>query len=72
MVTAAYIAAVILFIFSLAGLSRHESSKRGNMLGIAGMAIALVATILGPEAHNIGWIIISMVYWWPYWSVFSK
>lgn len=61
MVTAAYIVAAILFIFSLAGLSRLESSKRGNILGITGMAIALIATILGPDAHNIGWIIIAMV-----------
>ncbi|WP_255479076.1 NAD(P)(+) transhydrogenase (Re/Si-specific) subunit beta [Arsenophonus endosymbiont of Aphis craccivora] len=61
MVTAAYIVAAILFIFNRAGLSRHESSKRGNILGITGMAIALIATILGPNAHNIGWIIIAMV-----------
>ncbi|EKT57541.1 Re/Si-specific NAD(P)(+) transhydrogenase subunit beta [Providencia sneebia] len=60
-VTAAYIVAAILFIFSLAGLSRHESSQRGNTYGIAGMAIALIATILGPNSANIGWIIAAMV-----------
>ncbi|MDX7998525.1 Re/Si-specific NAD(P)(+) transhydrogenase subunit beta [Xenorhabdus sp. Reich] len=60
-VTAAYIVAAILFIFSLAGLSRHESSKRGNIFGIVGMAIALVATILGPDAGKVGWIILAMV-----------
>ncbi len=61
MVTAAYIIAAILFIFSLAGLSRHESSKRGNVLGITGMVIALIATILGPDSHNVGWMIIAMI-----------
>ena len=61
LVTAAYIVAAILFIFSLAGLSKHETSRQGNMYGIAGMAIALVATIFGPEAGNVGWIIVAMV-----------
>ncbi|MEM8237822.1 Re/Si-specific NAD(P)(+) transhydrogenase subunit beta [Morganella morganii subsp. sibonii] len=61
-VTAAYIVAAILFIFSLAGLSRHETSQRGNLLGITGMAIALVATIFGPYSANIGWIIVAMVF----------
>ncbi|PHM26105.1 Re/Si-specific NAD(P)(+) transhydrogenase subunit beta [Xenorhabdus budapestensis] len=60
-VTAAYIVAAILFIFSLAGLSRHESSKRGNIFGITGMAIALIATILGPDTGNVGWIILAMI-----------
>ena len=60
-VTAAYIVAAILFIFSLAGLSKHETSKQGNYFGIAGMAIALFATIFGPYADNVGWIIVAMV-----------
>ena len=42
---AAYIVAALLFIMSLAGLSRHETSKAGVSYGIAGMAIALVATV---------------------------
>ncbi|MEY8709094.1 Re/Si-specific NAD(P)(+) transhydrogenase subunit beta [Mangrovibacter phragmitis] len=61
LVTAAYIVAAILFIFSLAGLSRHETSKQGNVFGIAGMAIALVATILGPDTSNVVWILVAMV-----------
>ncbi|XBS68190.1 Re/Si-specific NAD(P)(+) transhydrogenase subunit beta [Acerihabitans sp. KWT182] len=61
LVTAAYIVAAILFIFSLAGLSKHETSKQGNLFGVCGMAIALLATIAGPHAGNIGWIIIAMV-----------
>ncbi|STW39069.1 NAD(P) transhydrogenase subunit beta [Klebsiella pneumoniae] len=47
LVTAAYIVAAILFIFSLAGLSKHETSQQGNYFGIAGMAIALIATSWG-------------------------
>jgi NAD(P) transhydrogenase subunit beta len=43
--SAAYIVAALLFILSLAGLSRHESAKTGNVFGIAGMVIALAATI---------------------------
>ena len=41
----AYLVAALLFILALAGLSKHESAKSGNTLGMAGMAIALVATI---------------------------
>ncbi len=41
----AYIAAALLFILALAGLSRQETAQRGNKLGITGMAFALVATI---------------------------
>ncbi|GAA3520932.1 Re/Si-specific NAD(P)(+) transhydrogenase subunit beta [Aeromicrobium panaciterrae] len=44
--TAAYIVAALLFIFSLAGLSKHETSRQGVVYGIAGMAIALVATFV--------------------------
>ncbi|WP_292835662.1 Re/Si-specific NAD(P)(+) transhydrogenase subunit beta [Microbacterium sp.] len=42
---AAYIVAALLFILSLAGLSKHTTSRRGVTFGIAGMAIALVATV---------------------------
>ena len=46
--TAAYIAATVLFILSLGGLKDQESAKRGVWYGIVGMAIAVLATILGP------------------------
>jgi NAD(P) transhydrogenase subunit beta len=46
-VTAAYIAAAVLFILSLGGLSTPETSRRGNAYGMAGMTIAVGATILG-------------------------
>jgi NAD(P) transhydrogenase subunit beta len=42
---AAYIVAALLFILALAGLSKHETAKTGNTFGIAGMAVALIATI---------------------------
>ncbi|AKS31737.1 Re/Si-specific NAD(P)(+) transhydrogenase subunit beta [Mycolicibacterium goodii] len=44
--TAAYVVAALLFILALAGLSRHETSRAGNTFGIAGMAVALIATIV--------------------------
>ena len=47
MVSAAYIAASILFILSLGGLSNQESARRGNLFGIAGMALAIGATLIG-------------------------
>lgn len=61
LVTAAYIVAAILFICSLAGLSKHETSKQGNLFGISGMAIALIATILGPDSGNVGWVLLAMI-----------
>jgi len=61
LVTAAYIVAAILFICSLAGLSKHETSKQGNIFGISGMALALVVTIFGPDTGNVAWILLAMV-----------
>jgi len=45
LITAAYIIAAILFIASLNGLSSQESAKRGNIFGIIGMTIAIIATV---------------------------
>ncbi|MFN7244167.1 MAG: NAD(P)(+) transhydrogenase (Re/Si-specific) subunit beta, partial [Dietzia cercidiphylli] len=42
---AAYLVAALLFIMSLAGLSKHETARRGLSFGIAGMALALLATV---------------------------
>lgn len=61
LVQAAYIVAALFFILSLAGLSKQESARSGNYYGIVGMAIALIATIFGPEAQGFGWIIVAMV-----------
>lgn len=59
-ITAAYVAAAILFILSLSGLSNQETSKRGNWYGIIGMTIAIVATILNPNVTSYGWLIVAM------------
>lgn len=61
LVQAAYIVAALCFILSLAGLSKQESARAGNYYGITGMAIALVATIWGPDVQGVGWIILAMV-----------
>jgi len=63
LVTAAYIVAAILFIFSLAGLSQHATSLRGNFLGISGMALALLATVagLGADTGTVARIVTAMV-----------
>ncbi len=52
-VSAAYLVATALFIFSLGGLSNQETARRGNWFGIAGMAIALIATIAGAVTDNM-------------------
>jgi NAD(P) transhydrogenase subunit beta len=61
--TVAYIGATILFILSLGGLSNPETSRRGNLYGIIGMAIAVLATVLGPRvaAAGLPWIVGAMV-----------
>jgi len=61
--TMAYIAATILFILSLGGLSNPETSRRGNLFGIIGMAIAVLATVFGPRvtAAGIPWIVGSLL-----------
>ena len=60
LVQAAYIVSALLFIMSLAGLSKHETAKAGCWYGIIGMAIALVATIFGPATSGQFWILIAM------------
>ena len=51
---AAYVVAAVLFILSLGGLSGQESAKRAVWYGIVGMAIAVVATLLGPGSGLAG------------------
>ena len=61
--TVSYIGATILFILSLGGLSNPETSRRGNLYGMIGMAIAVLATVFGPRVTpgGIGWIVGAMV-----------
>src|SRR3954467_15258938 len=61
--TVAYLGATILFILSLGGLSNPESSRRGNLYGMIGMAIAVLATVFGPRvtAAGLGWIAVALV-----------
>ncbi len=60
LVQASYIIAALLFIFSLAGLSRHETAGAGNTFGVVGMALALVATIAYAVrfSHGLGFALI--------------
>jgi len=58
-----YIVASVLFILALGGLSNQETARRGNLYGMIGMGLALIATILGPQVQGAGyaWLIIAMV-----------
>ena len=57
--TVAYIGATVLFILSLGGLATPETARRGNVFGIIGMAIAVIATVAGPRVTPAGyaWIV---------------
>ncbi|ABK73265.1 Re/Si-specific NAD(P)(+) transhydrogenase subunit beta [Mycolicibacterium smegmatis] len=64
--TAAYVVAALLFILALAGLSKHETSRAGNTFGIAGMAVALIATIVLAihgqiEPLGLGLLVVAMI-----------
>lgn len=60
LLAAAYIIAAILFVMSLAGLSRQETARSGNLFGVIGMAIALAATIAVVDASAYIYILIAM------------
>ncbi len=61
--TVAYIGATILFILSLGGLSNQTTALRGNLYGMVGMTLAVLATVFGPQvtAAGLPWIIGAMV-----------
>jgi len=63
MATVAYIGATILFILCLGGLSNQETARRGNLYGIIGMALAVLATVFGPRVSpdGLSWILVAMV-----------
>src|SRR4051795_5489707 len=55
-----YIVSFSLFIYGLSGLTGPKTAVRGNRIAAVGMAIAIVATLLVPEVHNIGLIILGI------------
>ena len=61
--TVSYIGATILFILSLGGLSNQQTALRGNLYGMIGMTLAVLATVFGPQVTWAGlpWIIGAMV-----------
>ncbi|MDH3646243.1 MAG: Re/Si-specific NAD(P)(+) transhydrogenase subunit beta [Gammaproteobacteria bacterium] len=73
MVTASYIGASVLFILSLGGLSNQETARRGNLYGMIGMTLAVVATILSDQVGGYAWIAVAMLVGGAIgWSVASK
>ena len=60
-ITISYLISGILFILSLGGLSNQETSRRGNVYGIVGMGIAIVATLVGQQVSGLGWLIMLML-----------
>ena len=58
--TAVYIAAAVLFILSLGGLSGQESAKRAVWYGIFGMAFAIIATLIGP-GNGLWWLSLGLI-----------
>jgi len=60
-ITVSYIVATVLFILALGGLSNQETARRGNWYGIIGMAIALIATVLGVVTQNYVHLIVALL-----------
>jgi len=60
-VTMSYIAATVLFILALSGLSNPETARRGNWFGIAGMTIALLATIFGVVTQQYATLLVALL-----------
>ena len=60
-ITVSYIGAAILFILSLGGLSQQETARRGNVFGVVGMVIAIVATIVGIQTSGYAVLFPAMI-----------
>ena len=61
LVTVSYIFAAILFVLALGGLSNPETARRGNLYGMIGMAVAVLATILGVVTGNYHYLLGALV-----------
>ncbi len=60
-ITVSYIIASVLFILSIGGLSRQDTARRGNLLGVAGMSLAVLATLFLPESGNYFWLLLMLL-----------
>jgi len=60
-ITVSYIIATILFILALGGLSNQETARRGNYYGMIGMAIALIATVLGVVTQHYTILLVALL-----------
>ncbi len=56
-----YLVAAVCFILALKGLSSPRSARRGNLIGAAGAALALLVTFLGNDLDNLVWILVAIV-----------
>jgi len=56
-----YLIAAVLFVFALKGLTHPATARRGNLLGMLGMALAIAATLFGHEVHSYGGIAVATV-----------
>nr|WP_301414773.1 Re/Si-specific NAD(P)(+) transhydrogenase subunit beta [Microbulbifer sp. MI-G] len=61
MIAMAYLFSAVMFILSLGGLSSHETARRGNLYGMVGMAVAIIATIAGIATGALWMVAVAMV-----------
>ena len=61
LVTVSYLAAAVLFILALGGLSTNETARRGNLFGMIGMVIAVGVTIVAFVTRNYEWLVALMI-----------
>ena len=56
----AYLVSAVCFILALRGLASPETARQGNLFGIAGMALAIVTTMLTPAVTLQSWFVIAL------------
>ena len=61
LVIIAYLVAAVLFILSLGGLSKQTTAGRGNVMGMIGMALALLTAVLSDQVALYGWLLLAMI-----------